>query len=115
MVTNEERAEIAQKLRSIDDEYRNFGKPPGTSSFKFEQAIGLCRIPVTDDSIYSRLADLIEPEPERTCSFHFNHLDANATPWQACSNCHDLFPGVDISLEFAYCPACGAKVVEDED
>lgn len=106
--TNEERREIAQKLRSMDERIRKFGVPPGKSSFEFEQAIGLVHIPVVEDSFHSRLADLIEPEPERTC--HNLGGDGEMITGEdfTCSECGFWLGYTRIA--FAYCPQCGAKV-----
>lgn len=51
-----------------------------------------------------KLADLIEPEPERTCRAVFD--DSNWYKW-SCSEC-----GQPINRADNYCFSCGAKVVE---
>lgn len=76
-------------------------------------ACGLGRA-VHVSEICDRLADLIEPEPERTCR------DIAEPPkgggfWPAphfkCSECG----GEHVSIDYvSYCPKCGAKVVGDE-
>ena len=50
----------------------------------------------------SRLAELIEPEPERTC----HPVIEDET--EVCSNC-----GYDIDgYGWSYCPNCGTKLVD---
>lgn len=51
-----------------------------------------------------RLADLIEPEPERTCRMVDNGVEL------CCSEC-DRRHGYDDEPQF--CMGCGAKVVEE--
>ena len=100
MVTNDERREVAQKLRELevgdfpDGRFYDWGE--------VETALGI----VDYGSWYKeadvqRLARLIEPEPERTC--HLVIEDETGV----CSNCGEDIDGYGWS----YCPSCGAKVV----
>lgn len=83
-------------------------------------ACGLGRA-VHASEICDRLADLIEPEPERTCRKlpPFNSGDrytltakyasgfeySETLAYARCSEC-----GTHFCDDFAYCPKCGAKV-----
>lgn len=61
----------------------------------------------------SHLADLIEPEPERTCHMEPDETASHAMcgPAVRCDACGAAVPAVGT---LSYCPNCGAKVVEDE-
>lgn len=101
MVTNDERREVAQKLRELevgdfpDGRFYDWGE--------VETALGI----VDYGSWYKeadvqRLARLIEPEPERTC--HPVIEDETGV----CSNCGEDIDGYGWS----YCPNCGRRIVE---
>lgn len=71
----------------------------------------------TDDSdwvwndVSNLVADLIEPEPERTCR-NVSTVKGKFT----CSSCHQSWRHVEsLNGRIAYCPCCGAKVVDDGD
>lgn len=59
----------------------------------------------------SHLADLIEPEPERTCHMEPDETASHAMcgPAVRCDACGAAVPAVGT---LRYCPNCGAKVVE---
>lgn len=110
MPTNEERREVAARLRMLSS-HREVDKE------LVEDALGLYMgecIDGYDPVSVTELADLIEPEPERTCR------DIAEPPkgggfWPAphfkCSECD----GEHVSIDYvSYCPKCGAKVVGDE-
>lgn len=101
MATNDERREVAQKLRELevgdfpDGRFYDWGE--------VETALGI----VDYGSWYKeadvqRLARLIEPEPERTC--HPVIEDETGV----CSNCGEDIDGYGWS----YCPNCGRRIVE---
>lgn len=101
MVTNDERREMAARLRGLaaedleDGEFYDCGE--------VEDALDLA----TDDGYWyevdgvRRLADLLEPEPEKTC----RPVIEDET--EVCSCC-----GYDIDgYGWSYCPNCGSKLV----
>lgn len=105
MPTNDERREVARRIRkkgSISyhsDVYKLvMGKnvPLETSARE------------DDEALAERLADLIEPEPERTC----NRVDIYSlrvgASYKGCSKCHNPLNVLD-----RYCSRCGAKVVDE--
>ena len=99
-ITNDKRREVAQKLREL--EVGDFPDGRFCDWGEVETALGI----VDYGSWYKeadvqRLADLIEPEPERTC--HLVIEDETGV----CSNCGEDIDGYGWS----YCPSCGAKVV----
>lgn len=118
MVTNEERKQIAARMRQF--------KTSDTSSpwdylEKLDEIIGL---DYSCEETGERLADLIEPEPERTCKPHGEW--ERTSQLQECQrvlcDCgHEL--GMDTRRGFPikivnfcelpnYCPNCGARVVD---
>lgn len=81
-------------------------------------ACGLGRA-VHASEICDRLADLIEPKPERTCRMEYDHvhLDYVCT---ACGEWHNVstYDACDaddrlVFKPYRYCPNCGAKVVDE--
>ncbi len=76
-----------------------------------------------------KLADLIDPEPERTCNVTFRSHELSQTQTalvKSCSGCGFEF-GTEIKNTFPfevtinsisipnYCPFCGAKVIEESE
>lgn len=116
MITDDERREVAARLRDswyktwhgesmlhrlfdqlgMDPHVKTFGK------FRYYKALAL------------RLADLIEPEPERTCTV-VCYPDDQPLYYETCSKCGTILakkkPGDRHSQTANYCPNCGAKVV----
>lgn len=82
MISNDERREVAARLRK-DDVSWNVVK-------------------ADIDTYRNYLADLIEPEPERTC--RYEHIEGT---WYKTS-CGERYDGIAPP---SYCPNCGAKVV----
>lgn len=101
MVTNDERREAAARLRKMTPEWMGLGG----WRFYLKPRLGISAIiQVTEGdprNVSNALADLIEPEPERTC--HAIIEDETGV----CSNCGEDIDGYGWS----YCPSCGAKVV----
>lgn len=70
---------------------------------------------VSTDSLISawetQLAALIEPEPERTCMPIMPPYEPGVEEIPVCSECgRQMF----FEDDDAYCPRCGAKVIEEE-
>lgn len=126
MITDEERREVANKLRELevgefdDGEYYDRGE--------VEDAIGL----FTDDGAWyeadgvGALADLIEPEPERTCTMDKSEFADFAPEYEglySCSKCGEQTAVLacvneDGDMEWIKprsCGFCGAKVVNATD
>lgn len=116
MIDDHKRREVARKLRVLEvnaDEDGEF-----YDSGEVENVLGL----FTDDGAWyeaagvRRLADLIEPEPERTCmlaSMQLTHHAPDGNRYHTCrivcSECKHDMPEHGESIN--YCPFCGAKVV----
>ena len=114
MPTNEERKQVAARLREAKIEnlgFYGFSAHLGESIGKCVRLVSGHYFLVEDG--LNRLADLIEPEPERTCRNVGYYSDSTRFE---CSECEfngwvkwakdgiDRVPG--------YCPNCGAKAVE---
>lgn len=97
-MTDEELNEIASRLR------RTANDSPGGESLQK----ALARITVAEDvswrGVMRRIADLIEPAPERTC-----HMIDNGAEF-CCSVCDRRH---DYDDEPQYCMGCGARVVSE--
>lgn len=117
--TNEERREVAERLRNMTCRDCRYAE-------QFYELLKETVMNVWDfhefDDVADRLADLIEPEPERTCrklpptdmgcehTLTVKHKCgmeyAARLEYARCSECDGEF-----CVEYAYCPFCGAKVV----
>lgn len=117
--TNEERREVAERLRNMTCRDCRYAE-------QFYELLKETVMNVWDfhefDDVADRLADLIEPEPERTCrklpplnsgdrytltAKYASGLEYSETlAYARCSEC-----GTHFCDDFAYCPKCGAKVV----
>lgn len=109
MPTNEERIDIAERLRVL-------ASHKAADEELTLDALGLYRgnnIEGFDTHCVMELANLIEPEPERTCKF-----DSQACGKMRCKRC-GAFVSVDSvwdcfgCIPSKYCPNCGAKVVQE--
>lgn len=101
MPTNEERREVARKLRECADKYiwvdvRLVADILGSSIEENHLSNELYCGTVED------IADLIEPEPERTCT---PVLDDQGWMMWRCPEC-----GQSINRADNYCSSCGVKV-----
>ena len=101
MPTNEELHEIEEIMRD--------GARFSVSSCAVAPRLGLeCEEFETcaecESRLAERLADLIEPKPERTCGLRSRFTGMYC---YECSKC-----GRGMKADWAYYPKCGAKVVE---
>lgn len=126
MPSNDERREVAARLRKA--EIDNLGL---TYSAHLGESIGECVRLVSGheclvESGLNRLAELVEPEPERTCRivgmdcagnppYNKSGLRLNSTAC-GCSECGYPFNWcrslIQARNEVVACPNCGAKVIE---
>lgn len=121
MVTDDERREVATRLRANAKAHPHMGL---LLNFAFADKglnpDGEMEYNVTSYHAAMRLADLIEPEPERTCHIKISDCtDSLGQKMYRCSECGSLttddacfFEGEPDIGWFSYCPNCGAKVVE---
>ena len=113
MPTNDERHEIAARLRDFDSL-----RP----TFKESIICGFLDVLNVDyldwEGICNRLADLIEPEPENAT--HMYRDEHGTWHCKSCENGGDNITGSNGELDMwydswhpNYCPWCGARVVEE--
>ena len=119
MPTDEERRKVAAEMRGYPAELTATLHPAEEALAYYVldlmSIVGLEGEQVTD--LFARLADLIEPEPERTCCN--TSADVLKGPF-TCSAC-DEYSETWIDIGFGdrmmevpkFCPNCGAKVVEE--
>ena len=109
MPTNDERRKVATRLRELDTSRLYDGMD---EVYALEDACG-CGIGQDwqDMELKDRLAELIEPKPERTCSY-VEHSDGVYHYYQ-CSECQCEMAGWDFELYSPnYCMGCDAKIVK---
>lgn len=125
MVTDDERRKVAARLRDFEQLRELFTE---SNICAFEVALGVGYMDW--EHICACLADLIEPEPERTCRVVTDKNTVSQTQevhTKYCSRCRYVFgreqhrqllPGLDEEFVLhavqipGYCPGCGAKVTE---
>lgn len=108
MPTNDERREVAAKLRELAQESARCGDD-GVGERACRVLLGP-RVDLLDvvDAHFplAHLADLIEPQ-ERTCR------NISTVPCKfTCSECHQSWRKTNGNGAFAYCPCCGAMVMD---
>ena len=103
-VTNEERRAVAKRLRGVEPVELDDGE--FVDCGEVETELGLR----SDDGAWyeadavRRLADLIEPEPERTCAVE--HWGGGVFYLSCGHECAER-------VKPDYCPTCGARVVDE--
>lgn len=119
MENNEERRRVSARLRDMADSRYCETKNTLVLTGALLAVLGLDAASGTVEDIMRRIADLIEPEPERTCRIKQHR----------CTNCdHEInvrayFTNVVLddgcwtaeSRTANFCPNCGAKVISDAD
>lgn len=106
MPTNDERREVAARLRNYENLRESFRESPICA---FLDALGVGYLDWK--GVCNCLADLIEPEPERTCMLTHVRWDDGMCTWGVkCSECGARFEH-ETGECWRYCPSCGAEVV----
>ena len=98
MPTDVERREVAARLRNWESFRETFRESPICAALDVLNVEGY----LDWRGVCELLADLIEPEPERTCTLRSRYTSLYC---YECSEC-----GKGMKPEWAYCPHCGAKV-----
>lgn len=111
MVSNEERREVARKLRSLDESID--GVPlMCTKQEHNAMALRAIRAVVGKGDIFHLLADLID---RQTCWNTYDESEmGSCTNGFRCSECGNVvedYEGYRVRGEFNYCSKCGAIVV----
>ena len=115
MPTNEERRDVAARLRELDTSRLYDGMDEVCA---LEDACG-CDVGQDwqDMELKDRLAELIEPKPERTCKMELVKSGPIYRVWRfsCCGYEHseNVTDGGATELPGTRCPKCGAKVVEE--
>ena len=128
MPTNDERREVAARLRELPDIPSEMGtwegglmfiEPSRADEADYSQIhyvlLGCLPAelmhPCDYEDLHDRLADLIEPE-ERTCHMRDASWDDGQCTWGCiCSECGAKHEH-ELSVWMNFCPFCGAKVVQ---
>lgn len=119
-VGRDERREIARKLRAAA-----VYLPDDIDSEDLEMAIAttVCNYDVPNvETLLNRLADLVEPEPERTARMEYDTVHCD----YVCTHCgeryytmmYEAVVGDDDRVDFKpmrFCPNCGVRFKEDDD
>lgn len=122
MPTNEERREVAARLRKYirfakerdqNDEGKMINENGNVMFRNIAEAVGGNYANFIDsyEETLTKLADLIEPEPERTCRIEpgTDEETAKRGPFESYLSCSECRGPIQHTN---YCPHCGAKVVE---
>ena len=115
MISNDERREIAARLRELADANEGYlGMGRGNRVLRDGEAIlGTSGLASVAD-VLRRYADLIEPD-ERTCRMTKKGPEFVLAGWWECSECGPVYPPCNDEIAvwaLQKCPRCGAKVVE---
>lgn len=117
MLTTDERREVAARLREHEKTVRRVGYACVLKNCTHEEecdSFGMEGCEGCFNKSLKRLADLIEPEPERTCHAEMD-WDAMEDGVPCCRiwrcSCGETFPYYR-GRNPSFCPECGDKVVE---
>lgn len=121
MPTNDERREIAARLREKYGEQFGMFVPQAMEMQACNMLENLLDCLPKRRDMFLDLADLIEPEPERTCAFTDNWNDpdlplptCSACGWEAEeTDCVCVIGGPMFQYGGKFCKECGAKVVSE--
>ena len=128
MISDEERREIAEELRARHDcnGFDQCDECQELSLRLFSDTQALCQLEGGCANYWEDLADLIEPEPERTCTMDKSEFADFAPEYEglhSCSKCGEetavlACVNEDGDMEQVkprFCGYCGAKVVNATD
>ena len=108
MISNDERREVAARLRNYENLRESSRESPICA---FLDALGVGYLDWK--GVCSRLADLIEPEPERTCKIeNAGNVPENIIEIETVWFCSECGSPIYNDMTPSYCIYCGAKVVE---
>lgn len=111
MPTNDERRKVAEEIRiRIDDgydfNYRNVSNAIGVDFNDYDDPY------MFDEDAWTRLAELIEPEPELTC--HITRKPPAVKGNWGYGFCSFCGTGIEYAEAPFYCTNCGARNVDDQ-
>lgn len=105
-VTNDERREVAARLRDFENLRPTF---KDSVICGFLEALDIDYLDW--EGVCNRLADLIEPEQERTCRITRESVDIDGT----CMTDYSCGCFNNEGWNHNYCPNCGARVIDKEN
>lgn len=112
MPTDEERREVAARLRNWESFRETFRESPICAALDVLNVEGY----LDWRGVCELLADLIEPEPERTCKMELVKRGPMYSVWRfsCCGYEHseNVTDGGATELPGTRCPKCGTKVEE---
>ena len=114
MISNEERREVAERLRVYSHDFDFSDSDP----FWYVSKAAFGDVDVhTHCSVFARLADLIDLPTCRNIYAETEKVGGceNGFKCSECGNMVEDCEGYRISGEFNYCSKCGAVVVSDDD
>ena len=112
-ITNEERIRLAARLRDFESHRNAFKELSSCGAFDVTGKRGYLDWQ-SWQKLCKRLAELIEPEPERTCQIDTSKYENGGTV--SCGACGKRIPTKSrntktVEVKYPYCPWCGAKIV----
>lgn len=117
-ISDDVRRDIAARLREKHEYWRSdkpdtwYPQMAGSYEIAYLHDLEGC-IPC-GESLFIVLANLIEPEPERTCRMTKKGPEFVLAGWWECSECGPVYPPCNDEIAvwaLQKCPRCGAKVV----
>lgn len=110
MISDEERFEVAERLRVYSHDF-DFGD---SNPFWYVAKAAFGDVDVhTYYSVFARLADLID---RPTCQMVECAIDHGSRSWgMRCTACGKEFEHMKPCFGWRFCPSCGAEVVVDDD
>ena len=119
-ITNDERRKVAAKLREARENLEEIPVPNDLRERCFTYMYHIVKViakVIGRGEIFTSLADLIEPEPERTChvvqtiryDYEFGYAGTEYVTELSCG--HKYVDSYGDAPD--YCPWCGARVVEE--
>lgn len=118
MISDDERREVAARLRTTKAECDERGYPWMVEDLM--QALGFGTYEDGDEGIFDRLADLIDRQTCQNKQVVYNRTAPKEfrTDNFTCSACGETFcadvDGVNHPIDWAFCPNCGAEVSSGE-
>ncbi len=107
-VYDDERRAVAENLRNE----ALHGRVGYLEQFRDRLADTLLIDRATYADMFDRLADLVEPGPERTCRLESIPYEPGCYEGPRCSVCHT----VDLDMgEGPYCSGCGARIERGDE
>lgn len=110
MITDEERREVVQTLRGLDESIDEWGESRPLEHDAM--MLRVIRAVVSKGDIFQRLADFID---RPTCSMVECTVDHGSRSWgMRCTACGREFEHMKPGFGWRFCPNCGAEVIDED-